>query len=391
MNDIIKTLSTSGYDFYFLVVDNFLDINIQQYLPNFYQIYAYQKEGIHPRDFCLESTGEKLIEKNTGRLISHPKVIEFIKNNSLTTGNKVAIVPFKPSAKLDLICKKNNWLNISNPSQLNRTLEDKIKFTEFCTSNNIPIIPAKIITLSKTEFEKSQKEFVNELVLQTHFGWAGNSTHFANKWEDIEDKIVPGTVTKISPFLKGYSLLNNCCLTSLGLIQSPPALQYTGLVQFTQNPFTTVGRQWPCLASNSIQEKIKNISEKFSSAISDLNYKGFFGLDFFIDQNDNVYLLECNPRLTASFAFYTDIEIHNQIIPLFFFHLLEFLKLKYPLDIKKEQSRFYNQNIIGSEITKKNSSSQTIQKINRFEIFSNSLNPIKIRPEIINLFENQKL
>lgn len=391
MNDIVKTLSTSGYDFYFLVVDNFLDINIQEYLPNFYQIYAYQKEGIHARDFCLESTGEKITEKNTGRLISHPKVIEFIKNNSLTTGNKVAIVPFKPSAKLDLICQKNNWLNISNPTQLNRNLEDKIKFTQFCTNHNLPIVPSKIITLSEKEFIKTQKEFGDKLVLQTHFGWAGNSTHFATKWNDIKDKIAFGTITKISPFIEGYSLLNNCCLTNSGLIQSPPALQYTGLPEFTQNPFTTVGRQWPCLASESIQEKIKTISEKFGSLISGLNYKGFFGLDFLIDQNNNVYLLECNPRLTASFAFYTNIEIHNNVVPLFFFHLLEFLNLKYPLDIKKEQARFYNQNLIGSEITKKNQSSQTIQKINRFEIFSTNLNPIKIHPEIINLFEAQKL
>lgn len=390
MNDIIKTLSTSGYDFYFLVVDNFLDINIQKYLPNFYQIYAYKKEGINTRDFCLESLGEKISEKNTGRLISHPKVIEFIKNNSLITGNKVAIVPFKPSAKLDLVCKKNNWLNISNPTQINRTLEDKIKFTQFCTDNNLPIILSKIITLSEIEFIKTQKEFGDKLVVQTHFGWAGNSTHFATKWEDIKNKITIGTIIKISPYIEGYSLLNNCCLTNLGLIQSPPALQFTGLSEFTKNPFATVGRQWPCLAPSSILQKINDISEKFGSAISDLKYKGFFGLDFIIDKNNNVYLLECNPRLTASFAFYTDIEIHNQVTPLFFFHLLEFLNLKYKFDIKKEQSRFYNQNLIGSEITKKNISSQTIKKINRLEIFTTKTNPIEINPEIISLFETQK-
>lgn len=391
MNNILKTLSNSGYDFYFLVVDNFLDINIKQYLPNFYQIYAYKKEGISPQDFCLEQSGEKLVEKNTGRLLSHPKVIEFIKTNSLKTGNKIAIVPFKPSAKIDLICKKNNWINISNPSHINRNLEDKIKFTEFCEKNNIPIIPYKTVNLSQQSFEEVQKKFGQDLVIQTHFGWAGNSTYFANKWQDIANQLAPNTLVKISPFINGYSLLNNCCSTSRGLIQSPPALQYTGLPEFTQNPFTTVGRQWPSLATQPIQEKIKNITENFNSAISRLNYKGFFGLDFLVDKNNNVYLLECNPRLTASFAFYTSIEINNNIIPLFFFHLLEFLNISYSIDIKKEQQRFYNTNLVGSEITKKNSDSQTIQKLNKFEIFSKSLNPITIKPEIISQFENKKL
>lgn len=387
MNKLANLISNSGYDFYFLVVDEFLDINIQEYLPNFYQIYAYQKEGINSRDFCLESTGEKLIEKNTGRLISHPKVIEFIENNSAKTGHKIAIVPFKPSAKIDLVCQKKHWLNISNISHLNRELEDKVKFTEICEKRNIPIIPFEITTFTENNFKNIQSKFGQKLVIQTHFGWAGNSTHFSDSWDNIKNVIEVGQVVKITPYLDGYSLLNNCCLTKKGLIQSPPALQYTGIKEFTNNPFATVGRQWPCLAPLSIQQKVKDISEKFSKIIFTQDYKGFFGLDFFVDQKGNVFLLECNPRLTASFAFYTSIELHNKLTPLFYFHLLEFLNIPYDFDLEEEQSRFYNTNIVGSEITKKNSASQTVQKFNDFEAFTKSINPITFSPKILSHFE----
>lgn len=382
MNNLIDQLKNSNFEFFFLVVDNYLDINIQSFLPNFHQIYAYRSDNINSSDFCLEDNGVDLVEKNSGRLLSEPKVIEFIKNTA--KDKQIVIIPFKPSSKIDIICKKNNWLKVSNPSSINRLLEDKIKFVSICEENNIPIIPNKICELTKENFQKVQSQLGQNLVIQTHFGWAGNSTHFASYWVDIENKIVQNSIVKISPLLDGYSLLNNCCLTKNGLIQSPPAVQYTGLSGLTTNMFATVGRQWPSQAPSSVQEKIKNITGNFSEVLKKYQYQGFFGLDFFVDQFENVYLLECNPRLTASFAFYTQVEIKANINPLFFYHLAEFLDIDYSIDIDSEQSRFYNKNIVGSEITKKNKESQTIQKLNAFEAFSDSCDPIIIKPEILN-------
>jgi len=195
------------------------------------------------------------------------------------------------------------------------------------------------------------------------------------------------TKVKFLPYINGYSLLNNCCLTHQGLIQSPPALQYTGIKPFTQNPFTTVGRQWPSLAPKNIIDKINQISQNFSSVLTKMGYKGFFGLDFMVEKND-IYLLECNPRLTASFAFYNEIEINQNITPLFLIHLAQFLDIDITLDINKEQQRFYNQNIVGSEITAKNKQGKTIKKYHNFSIFTQKINPISISPEIVSLLND---
>ncbi len=387
--DLFNQLNQSNYTFYFLVVDEFLDIEMYPQLNKFHLIYAY-KNVKHPLFkannvpyFCLEEQGEILSEKNTGKLLSHPKVIEYINSTKLET--VPAIIPFKPSSKIDFICRQNNWIEISNPGPLNRYLEDKIKFPEICEKFNIPIIPYKIDTFTKENFEKYQNLYDPHLVIQTHFGWAGNSTFNATAWVDIENLIPQGAIVKYSPYLKGYSLLNNCCLTKYGLVQSPPALQYTGVPPFTNNPFTTVGRQWPCLAPLPIQQKIRSITEDFAKILKKLEYKGFFGLDFFISDRE-IYLLECNPRLTASFAFYTKIEVKENITPLFFMHIAEFLNLNYKIDIQEEQQRFYNENIIGSELTQKNLDNNTIRKINDFIVFSESIEPIIIKPKIVNMF-----
>ncbi len=388
--EIFEILNQSNYVFYFLVVDNSLDIIIPQ-LKNFHLIYAFKNPHLdylkqqHLPYFCLENAGVKIDIANSGKLLSQPLVADYI--NQTSENKQIVIIPFKPSSRVDFLCHKNNWVCVSNKHDLNRKLEDKIEFQKLCHQNNLPQIPSTVDHFNQNNFLKYQKKYQSKLVIQSHLGWAGKSTFSSNNWEDIQDKISQNTLVKYSPFINGYSLLNNCCLTSKGLIQSPPALQYTGIKPFTNNPFTTVGRQWPSLAPSNIIEKVKQITQEFSTIIDKMGYRGFFGLDFMVDQK-NVYLLECNPRLTASFAFYHDIEINQQITSLFLLHLIQFLEINYQINIKPEQQRFYNQNIIGSEITAKNKTGKTIKKYHDFSIFSQKINPISFSPKIISLLND---
>jgi len=390
--EIFDTLNQSKYVFYFLVVDNSLDIILPQ-LTNFHLIYAYKNPQLKTLKqqnlpyYCLEDAGVKLDVANSGKLLSHPLVGNYINQNS--TSKQIVIIPFKPSAKIDFLCHQHHWICASNNHQINRELEDKIIFLQLCQKNNLPQIPSTVDHFNQNNFVKYQKKYQSTLVIQLHLGWAGKSTYSSNNWDEIKNKIPIDTMVKFSPYIDGYSLLNNCCLTSKGLIQSPPALQYTGIKPFTDHPFTTVGRQWPSLAPNNIIKKINQITQDFSAILSKMNYKGFFGLDFIVD-GDNVYLLECNPRLTASFAFYNDIEINLQILPLFFLHLVQFLDIDFNFDLSQEQKRFYNQQIIGSEITAKNKSGKTIKKYHDFSIFSQQINSISFTPEIISLLNDQE-
>jgi len=357
-------INKSPYIFFFLVVDKFLDIDLPQ-LKNFEKIYLSDYSSIK--------------EKNSGKLLSNPKVIDYILKKSQKTKLIPAIIPFKPSAKIDLICQKYNWINISNPGPINRFLEDKIKFAKLCQKYKLPTIPFSLDTFSQKNFLKYQKLYNKKLVLQTHFGWAGNSTFSAESWDEIKDKISSNVIVKYSPFIQSsYSLLNNCCLTKFGLIQSPPAIQYTGISPYTKNPFTTVGRQWPSFAPQKITNEINKITEKFGKILKEIGYKGFFGLDFLIYKN-KVFLLECNPRLTASFDFYTKMEQKQNITPLFYFHIAELSKINYQINLKQEQSRFNNKKIIGSELTPKDKNNHTCQKLNFDYPLSKTTNPISLK------------
>lgn len=386
--NLTKILNESKYAFYFLVVDEFLDIDVTK-IKNFFPIYAFKSKKqnnfkeTNKDYFCLEEEGTALSIKNSGQLLNQEKTINFIKKTSSLLKLTPVIIPFKPSAKISLICQKNNWICASNPAKLNRILEDKINFYKICQKNNIPCLPTFIDTFTQENFEKYQQMFDSKLVIQTRFGWAGKSTYIGSSWDDLKEKIVAKTTVKFSPFLSGYSLTNNCCLTKSGPIQSPPALQFTGIPSLTQNPFTTVGRQWPSYSPIEINEKIKKITKDFSEILKKTNYLGFFGLDFFITENQ-VFLLECNPRLTASSDLYYQIEDKNNINPLFLFHIAQFLPINFLIDLEQENKRFYNNAIVGSEINQKDLNNNTINRYRDFIPFSLQNNPIDIPQSIIN-------
>jgi len=386
--NLFDQINQSNYVFYFLVVDDFLDITLPQ-LKNFHLIYSStpkQKEYLDSQNIpYFVSLTNNL--QNSGKLLSDSSVQNYI--NSTANNQQIVIVPFKPSAKIKFICRQNNWICAAVDHQLNRFLEDKNEFTLFCQKNNLLTIPSAIDLFNQTNFVKYQQQFqTDKLVIQTHFGWAGKSTFSASNWEEIKNSIPLGIKVKFSPFLTGYSLLNNCCLTSTGLIQSPPALQYTGLPEFTSNPFTTVGRQWPCLAPLDIQNQVKQITTDFAKIIQSLSYKGFFGLDFLVS-NNQIYLLECNPRLTASFAFYTQIETNQNLNPLFLFHLSQFINLPSIPTASEAQLLIDSAEITGSEVTLKNQDSQTIKKYHDFIAFTQNLDPITIPQNIINLLHEK--
>ncbi|MCW1949311.1 MAG: ATP-grasp domain-containing protein [Candidatus Shapirobacteria bacterium] len=386
--NLFDQINQSNYIFYFLVVDDFLDIALPQ-LKNFHLIYSSipkQEKYLNSQNIPYFVCPTNDIQ-NSGKLLSDISVQNYI--NSTANNQQIVIIPFKPSAKIEFICRQNNWICAAVDHQLNRFLEDKNEFTLFCQKNNLPTVPSVIDLFNQNNFTKYQQQFqTDKLVIQTHFGWAGKSTFSANNWEEIKNNIPPETKVKFSPFLEGYSLLNNCCLTQTGLIQSPPALQYTGLPEFTSNPFTTVGRQWPCLTTVEIQTQVKQITANFAKIIQSLSYKGFFGLDFLVSHNQ-IYLLECNPRLTASFAFYTQIEINQNLDPLFLFHLSQFINLPSVPTASETQSSIDSAKIIGSEITLKNQDSQTIKKYHDFIPFTSELDPIKIPQNIINLLHEK--
>lgn len=338
-----KIINQSGFSIFFPVIDPFLNLDLPQ-LKNLY-ILKNQKDK----------------HKNSSSLLNDSLTISHINKICQQTNTKAAIMPFKPSSKIEFICRQNNWSLISNPRKLNIALEDKISFAKLCQKHKLKTLPFYIDKLSPDNIRKYQRKLKSsQLIIQTKTGWAGNSTFLVKEANSLP--LPTETLVKITPFRQGQTIILNGCIYKNKLILSPPALQLNN-PKHSSNMFATTGRSWPAKLDRKTLKQIKKIAKKTKKMLKKLNYQGFLGLDFLVDNTKTVYLLEINPRLTASFNFYTHLEQKNNYIPLLYFHISQFLHLNLNANFKKELARFSSKQISGTQISIRNPQGKIYKQI----------------------------
>ena len=266
--------------------------------------------------------------KNSGKILSNKKVIEYIKEKS--KNKKANIISFKPSPMIQKICVENGFNYLGNNWKLNRDLEDKIEFVEITKKLKIPNANSKIIKLEKNRrllnFSKNKK-----FIIQFPRGFSGNSTFLIRNKNDFNKilKKYENRKVKLSKYLKGETYTINTCVAENKILISKPIFQITGLSSYNKNNFGTCGNDY--VYSEKLKKeqrkKIFDYTKKIGNYLKKLEYKGIFGLDFVVDSS-NINLIEINPRFVASIPFFTKLQIQDRQLPFLLLHILEFLNSK---------------------------------------------------------------
>lgn len=331
----LNILEKINQPIFFVTNDVGRAIGMEKLLPNFHIVCMDDhplvdlllKDGVSV--FCLEKFLGKMnvFFRNAGEILAHPAVLSFIKEKSL--GKRPNICFFKPQSKIELLAKKYNFNLLGNAVSLNRKYEDKILFFEFCQKNDLPTPCGEIIFCEKTNFKELARKYGLPFVVQFGHGWAGNSTYFISSENDLlllKQKKLVGKA-KVTKFINGITVLNNCAIYKEKIFISRPALQIKPQEMLTSLSGGTSGRQWPAEVSAGQEKEILLVTKKIGQLMARSGYRGFFGLDFLIEeQTGKIFVSENNARLTASTPFYSKLELfYSDSCPLFLFHLLSFL------------------------------------------------------------------
>ena len=90
-----------------------------------------------------------------------------------------------------------------------------------------------------------------------------------------------------------------------------------------------------------MREQAREYTARFGQQLVKEGYRGYFELDFLIDQNTrNIYLGELNPRITGASSMTNHAAFAHADAPLFLFHLLEFSGVPFDLDIDELNARW---------------------------------------------------
>ncbi|MBU4338302.1 ATP-grasp domain-containing protein [Patescibacteria group bacterium] len=355
-------------------VSNVVDrgIGLENIIPNYHiicidyddEVDYLEKAGA--KIFCLEKElGRKnVIFRSSAILLGHEAVKKYIKENT-PTGTQAAVVVFKPSLAAEKIALENNWKILNNSTILSKAAEDKFNFIFIAKSLRVRIPDAETIDFGRLSYWELKK-YYDYFVVQLNSGYAGSSTFFIRSQDDYiklrdaffhESSSKRTFPVKVSKFIHGVPATVNACVAREDVYVGKPCYQITGEELATNNRSTTCGNDWGALSlSTKAFGEINEIGQKIGQYLKDKGYKGIFGLDFIIsEKNDDVYLIEINPRFVASIPFYTKLEIKNSALPLLALHFLDFLEIEY--EISSSAKELFDKNtlaIFGSQLVLRN-------------------------------------
>jgi len=344
----------SNSSIFYITPDVKRGIGLERILPSYHIICSFldpivptlRKQGANI--FCLEEVGnhEFLRINNSGKLLEHPLVLRYIKKHAVNTPY---IAYFKPSLKLDILIGKKGFIPAGNTSGVNEQFENKINFISL-VKKYFPqsAIPSVVGVLGSLSFKNLAKKLGIPFVIQFGHGWAGKTTFFICNEKEFIDlaKKFRNTNVKVSRRINGFTVLNNCCIYRESVYLSPPAIQISGIKELHHNPGITCGRQWPAKFIDYKQTKLINsISRMLGKIMGECGFRGFFGLDFLVEQKSGrIYLSEVNARFTASTPFFTYLEQSIDIVPLLAYHFGEFMHKVLPVQYESPEG------IVGSQI-----------------------------------------
>ena len=107
-------------------------------------------------------------------------------------------------------------------------------------------------------------------------------------------------------------------------------------------------RAVPGAFPESVRVKARSYAEKFGDQLLKEGYRGYFDIDILIDQDDEVYLGELNPRICGASPITNHAAFAHADVPLFLFHLLEFSDADFDLDVGALNDRWSDPRYIDS-------------------------------------------
>jgi biotin carboxylase len=351
--DIRRFFYKNETPIYFISATNFNLLGADEWIKGFKFICHIECfDGLHPNVFSpkeeMPHDEFESIEDINNYLLQHPEVQDYLKTRSSgENAGKVMFLMF--DEKTEELARKQG-LEVMFPSAEMRTfMDNKVNTNRLAEKAGVPCVP---YVLSKVKDYKHlgvvSKELGTDLVIQTPFGDSGHTTFFIKNEEEFkkyEEEIVKEKEVKIMKRINCKGSAIEACVTQHGTIVAPLMTELVGFKELTPYKGGWCGNEiYPNAFSPSLRRKAKKYTELFGDQLRKEGYKGYFELDFLIDQdNGEIYLGELNPRVTGASSITNHAVFALADAPLFIFHILEWMNVDYKLNVKALNARWARQ------------------------------------------------
>ncbi len=347
ISEIRTFLRTNETPVFFLGPTAFNLLGLDRWVRNFSYIAYYDSwDGAHPHVFSPAHKPYvefKSAEEINNHLLRNPEVQHLIASRG--DSPKVCMVFF--DEETEQICEELGYDLILPPYALRQHLDSKITTTRLGNEAGAPSVPNVLSTAS------SYKELLDlaaghdlgtDLVVQTPYGDSGKTTFFIKSeddWREHEDDIT-GEDLKVMKRINHKAAAVEAVLTRHGTIVGPFMTDLTGYEELTPYRGGWCGNDlYPdALADHHRTRAIEHV-RRLGDRLAKEGYRGFFEVDVLVDlDTDEVYLGELNPRISGASSITNVTAGAYADIPLFLFHLLEYLDVDYVIDVDEINERW---------------------------------------------------
>lgn len=334
---------------YFISATNFNLLGMDEWISNFKFISHIDSYGGEYENLFspLEIDHEDFtsIEDINNYLLVHPEVIEYINSRKVNgqAGKALFLMFNEKTEQLARIL----GLDVCFPSaQLRTFLDNKVNTNRIAEKAGVACVPNVLSKVTSYEQLRELSAALGEnLVVQTPFGDSGHTTFFISNEEEYNiyaDEILKEDEVKIMKRINCKGTAIEGCVTQHGTIVAPLMTELVGFDALTPYKGGWCGNEiYPNAFNADIREKAKVYTQRFGDQLRKEGYKGYFELDYLIDQdNGEVYLGELNPRVSGVSSLTNHSKFAMTDVPLFLFHLLEWMEIPYEINADELTNRW---------------------------------------------------
>ncbi len=341
---------------YFVSATNFNLLGLDEWVKNFkYICYIDCYDGRHPNVFCPSEQPHaefQSIEDINNYLLQHKEVIDLVRRR----GGSPKFVFLMFDEETERLARELGGEVWFPSAELRTRCDNKIETVRIGNKAGVPSVPN---TLSEIRDYAHLREICEEaglghdLVLQSAFGDSGHTTFFIRSEDDFrrhEHEIVGEGEIKIMKRIDCRGSAIEACATKEGTIVGPLMTELVGFKELTPYRGGWCGNEiFDGAFSQEIRDRARDLTFRFGEQLREEGYRGYFELDFLIDQNTgDIWLGELNPRITGASSMTNHAAFAHADAPLFLFHLLEFSDVPFSLDVAELNDRWADPDMIDS-------------------------------------------
>jgi biotin carboxylase len=348
VSDLREFFRTNQTPVYFISPTAFNLLGIDRWVRNFHYITWYDSfEGGHPGVFVpadRQAPEFESIEDICNHLLGRPEVIRWVRARG--AGGRAVFVMFDEQTE-ELAAAAG--LRVAHPpAELRRRLDSKIVTTRLGNEAGVPSVPN---VLGRAAGYRELTELAarsglgDDLVVQMPYGDSGKTTFFITcqaDWDACAAKEpLASSELKVMRRIDHRAVAVEAVLTRHGTLVGPLMNDITGHPELTPYRGGWAGNDYPATLTAGQKRRARELTGRLGDRLAAEGYVGFFEVDYLVDTGTgDLYLGELNPRISGISSMTNVTAGAYADMPLFLFHLLEYLDVDYEVDIGEINERW---------------------------------------------------